>query len=109
MPEFRASATYYNIRFSDVVTDPEFSVDILDALRQEAILGPAIIQRNPSAGLVQQLAATPGFANLFDIDLATIVLSSIPACTTSRSNVQVGSIWTRLGRARPLSGTWSWA
>jgi hypothetical protein len=54
------------------VTDPEFSVDILDALRQEAILGPAIIQRSPSAALVQQFAATPGFANLFGIDLDSI-------------------------------------
>ncbi|MBS0422006.1 MAG: TonB-dependent receptor [Proteobacteria bacterium] len=72
LPEFHAGVTYYNIRFSDVVTDPEFSVDILNALSQEAILGPAIIQRNPSAALVQQLAAGPGFTNLFDIDLATI-------------------------------------
>jgi iron complex outermembrane receptor protein len=72
LPEFHASATYYDIRFSDVVTDPEFSVNIEDALHQEAILGPAIIQRNPSAALVQQLAATPGFANLFGIDLGTI-------------------------------------
>jgi iron complex outermembrane recepter protein len=72
LPDFHASATYYNVRFSDVVTDPEFSVNIEDALRQEAILGPAIIQRNPSAALVQQLAATPGFANIFGIDLGTI-------------------------------------
>jgi iron complex outermembrane recepter protein len=72
VPEFHASATYYSIRFSDVVTDPEFSIDILDALRQERILGPAIIQRNPSAAQVQDLASGPGFANLFDVDLATI-------------------------------------
>ena len=72
VPEFHASATYYNIRFSDVVTDPEFSIDILDALRQEAILGPSIILRNPSAALVERLASSPGFSNIFDIDLATI-------------------------------------
>jgi iron complex outermembrane receptor protein len=71
-PNFHASATYYDIKFTNVTTDPEFSVDITDALSQEAVLGPAIIQRNPSAARVQQLAASPGFANIFDIDLATI-------------------------------------
>jgi len=98
LPGFRASATYYNIRFSDVVTDPEFSVDILDALRQEAILGPAIIQRNPSAGLVQELAATPGFANLFDIDLATIgaiVDSRVHNLSIQRTNgLDLDAAWT---------------
>lgn len=72
VPEFRASATYYDIRFTDVVTDPEFSVNVLDVLSDEAILGTSIIQRNPSATRVQQLAAGPGYINLFGIDLATI-------------------------------------
>ena len=71
-PEFRVSATYYDIRFTDVVTDPEFSVNVLDVLSEEAILGPSIIQRNPSAERVQQLAAGPGYTNFFGIDLATI-------------------------------------
>jgi iron complex outermembrane receptor protein len=71
-PSFHGSATYYDIKFTNVVTDPEFSVDITDALRQEAILGPAIIQRNPSAALIQQLASTSGYANIFGLDLATI-------------------------------------
>ena len=71
-PDFRASATYYDIRFTEVVTDPEFSVDITNVLSEEAILGPSIIQRNPSAARVQQLAASPGYFNLFGIDLATI-------------------------------------
>jgi iron complex outermembrane receptor protein len=98
-PEFHASATYYNIRFSDVVTDPEFSVDILDALRQEAILGPAIIQRNPSAALVEQLASSPGFSNIFDIDLATIgaiVDSRVHNLSIQRTNgVDMDAAWTR--------------
>jgi hypothetical protein len=67
-----ASATYYDINFTDVITDPEFNVDVTNALSQEAVLGPTIIQRNPTATTVQQLAATPGFVNLFGIDLATI-------------------------------------
>jgi outer membrane receptor protein involved in Fe transport len=99
MPEFHASATYYNIRFSDVVTDPEFSVDILDALRQEAILGPAIIQRNPSPALVQRLASSPGFSNIFDIDLATIgaiVDSRVHNLSIERtSGVDMDAAWAR--------------
>jgi iron complex outermembrane receptor protein len=99
VPEFHASATYYNIRFSDVVSDPEFSVDILDALRQEPVLGPAIIQRNPSAGLVGQLASAPGFANIFDIDLATIgaiVDSRVHNLSIERtSGVDMDAAWSR--------------
>jgi iron complex outermembrane receptor protein len=72
VPNFHASATYYDIRFTNVITDPEFSVDVTDVLSQEALLGPGIIQRNPSAARVQQLAASPGYANFFGIDLATI-------------------------------------
>jgi iron complex outermembrane recepter protein len=71
-PDFRVSATYYDIRFTDVITDPEFSVNVTDVLSEEAMLGPSIIQRNPSAARVQQLAASPGYANLFGIDLNTI-------------------------------------
>ena len=71
-PDFRASATYYDIRFNDVVTNPQFSVNIIDVLSEERTLGPSIIQRNPSPTYVQQLAASPGYANLFGVDLATI-------------------------------------
>jgi hypothetical protein len=82
-----------------VVSDPEFSVDILDALRQEPVLGPAIIQRNPSAGLVGQLASAPGFANIFDIDLATIgaiVDSRVHNLSIERtSGVDMDAAWSR--------------
>lgn len=71
-PEFRASATYYNIRFTNVIANPQFSVDIPNVLSEEATLGPSIVQRDPSPARVQQLAASPGYANLFGIDLATI-------------------------------------
>lgn len=98
-PEFHASATYYNIRFSDVVSDPEFSVDILDALRQERVLGPSIIQRNPSAALVGQLASGPGFVNFLDIDLATIgaiVDSRVHNLSIERtSGVDMDAAWSR--------------
>ena len=71
-PDWRTSLTFYDITFTNVVTDPEFSVDVTNVLVDEAILGPAIIERNPSPTRVQQLAASPGFANLYGIDLNTI-------------------------------------
>jgi iron complex outermembrane recepter protein len=71
-PDFHASATYYNIRFTNVVADPEYSVDLADVLSEASILGPSIIQRNPSPAYVQQLASTPGYENPFGVDLASI-------------------------------------
>jgi iron complex outermembrane recepter protein len=72
LPDFRASATYYNIRFTDVVTDPENSVDLANVLSEQAILGPSIIQMNPSAARVQQLAASPNYNDLFGVGLANV-------------------------------------
>jgi outer membrane receptor protein involved in Fe transport len=72
LPDLHVSATYYDIKFTNVITDPEFSVDITNALSQETILGPAIIQRDPSAARVQQLVSLPGFANFFGVDVSTI-------------------------------------
>lgn len=97
-PEFRASATYYDIRFTDVVTDPEFTVNILDVLSEQATLGTSIIQRNPSAARVQQLAAGPGYTNLFGIDLA-----SIGAIFDSRMH----NLSIECTRGLDLDGSWS--
>jgi iron complex outermembrane receptor protein len=72
VPDFRASATYYNISFTDVVADPEFSVDLANVLGEEAILGPSLIHRNPSPARVQQLVDSPGFENPLGIDPTTI-------------------------------------
>jgi iron complex outermembrane receptor protein len=72
LPDFRASATYYDIRFTDVVNDPEYSVDITNVLSETSILGPSIIQRNPSAARVQQLVSSPGYENPFGIDPTTV-------------------------------------
>jgi outer membrane receptor protein involved in Fe transport len=72
VPNFRASATYYNIRFTDVIIDPEYRVNIANVLSQQAILGPAILQRNPSPADIQQLVAAPTYVNPFGIDPATI-------------------------------------
>jgi iron complex outermembrane recepter protein len=72
IPDFRASATYYNISFTDVVADPEYSVDLGNVLSEEAILGPSIIQRNPSPARIQQLEASSAYVNPFGIDPTTI-------------------------------------
>jgi len=92
-----ASVTYYNIRFSDLIEDPEFSVDITQALSVENILGPAIVQRNPPATQVQQLASTPGYSNPLGIDL-----NSVGAIVDSR--VQNLSIVRT--RGLDLDGSW---
>jgi iron complex outermembrane receptor protein len=100
LPEFHISATYYDIHFTDLITDPEFSVDVTDVLSQQSVLGPAIIQRNPSAARVQQLAATPGYANFFGIDLATV-----GAIFDSRVH-NLSSVRTR---GLDLNGSWATA
>lgn len=71
-PDFHASATYYNISFTDVIADPEFSVDLANVLSEEAILGPSIIQRNPSPERVQQFVAASTYENPLGIDPTTI-------------------------------------
>ncbi len=72
LPGFHGSATYYEIRFTGVITNPQVNVDLSNVLAQEAVLGPTIIERNPSPATVQQFAASPGFANYFGINLASI-------------------------------------
>jgi iron complex outermembrane recepter protein len=72
VPDFRASATYYNISFTNVVADPEYSVDLGSVLSEAAILGPSIIQRNPSPARVQQLEASSGYENPFGVDPTAI-------------------------------------
>ena len=61
IPGVKVSATYYNIRFKDRIVDPSQNIDILDALSLENVLGPNIVQRNPSAALMQQVASAPGY------------------------------------------------
>jgi outer membrane receptor protein involved in Fe transport len=75
LPGLRANLGYFNIRFTNRITNAQAQgVDLTNALNLENILGPQIVQRNPSQALVQALAATPGYADLFGtgINLATI-------------------------------------
>jgi iron complex outermembrane receptor protein len=72
IPGLSVSTTYYNIYSKDRITDPNGLFPLTIALRNAAILGPTIVQRNPSVALVQQLAASPSFINPFNIDLSTL-------------------------------------
>lgn len=61
VPGLRASITYYDVRYEDRIVNPQQSVEPFDALVREGILGPTIVQRNPSPSLVQQLTTDPVF------------------------------------------------
>ncbi|HEU4877835.1 MAG TPA: TonB-dependent receptor, partial [Gemmatimonadaceae bacterium] len=91
MPGLRASLSYYHIKFKDRIADPSNVVDSLLALEDEEILGPAIIQRNPSAQVVQELAADPAFQNPLEVDLSTIG-AVVDARTTNLSVVSTSGI-----------------
>jgi outer membrane receptor protein involved in Fe transport len=67
-----ARFTYYNIVFKDEIIAAESSISVLDAFVDEAILGPEIVQRNPSSSLVHQLISAPSYENPFNVDPMTI-------------------------------------
>ncbi|HEX3913130.1 MAG TPA: TonB-dependent receptor [Steroidobacteraceae bacterium] len=72
IPGLSVSTTYYSIYSRDRITDPSSLFPLTIALQNAPTLGSAIVQRNPSAALVQQLAATPSFINPFNIDLSSL-------------------------------------
>ncbi len=85
IPELKAYATYYNIKFRNRITDAQSEgFDVTDALRIEGALGPTIIQRNPSSSLVQALASTPGYSDLTGIP-GGVNLATIGAIIDSRA------------------------
>jgi iron complex outermembrane recepter protein len=61
LPGFQVSTTFYDIRIKDRIVDPSTNINLDDALRLEAVLGPSIVQRHPPLSLVQSLAALPGY------------------------------------------------
>jgi outer membrane receptor protein involved in Fe transport len=69
---FSAKLTYYDIVFKDEILSFASSISVLDAFVDEALLGPHIVQRNPSASLVQQLISYPSYVNPFNVDPTTI-------------------------------------
>jgi iron complex outermembrane receptor protein len=67
-----AKLTYYNVVIKGQITYPSTTISIFDSLRDEAILGPAIVQRNPPASLIGQLMSLPTYANYFGADTTHI-------------------------------------
>jgi iron complex outermembrane receptor protein len=72
IPGLSVSATYYDIYFKDQITSPSSLFPLNIALQNAPALGPSIVQRNPSAALVSQLAASPAFINPLNIDLGSV-------------------------------------
>jgi iron complex outermembrane receptor protein len=65
-----AKVTYYDIVIKGQITYP--TISIFDALNDEAILGPAIVQRNPPSSLVTQLMSMPTYVNYYGADTTAI-------------------------------------
>jgi outer membrane cobalamin receptor len=72
LPGLRLNATYYNLHFTNRITDPDSILSYIEALQNQGLLGPSIVQRDPSLALVQQLAAYPTYVNFFALDLTTV-------------------------------------
>jgi len=67
-----AKLNYYNIVIKDRITYPSTTISFFDALNDEAILGSAIVQRNPPSSLVTQLMSVPTYVNYYGADTTTI-------------------------------------
>jgi len=67
-----ANLTYYHIVIRGQITNPQTSVDIFDALNDESILGPSIVQRNPPSTVIAQLMSLPSYVNYYGADTSTI-------------------------------------
>jgi iron complex outermembrane receptor protein len=63
----RASTTYYNINYKDQIENLQGEFNLVNAFGLESILGPTILQRNPSPALVSQFTTIPAFLNPFGI------------------------------------------
>jgi iron complex outermembrane receptor protein len=72
IPGLSATLTYYHIVFKDEIADAQSSFNVTDIFVDEAILGPQIVQRNPSASLIQQLISYPTYENPLDVNPASI-------------------------------------
>jgi outer membrane receptor protein involved in Fe transport len=64
---FRANATYFNIHFKDVITSAgaqNFPI-FTNALQSAGVLGPQIVQRNPTLAFVNELIADAKQSGLY--------------------------------------------
>ena len=72
MPGFTGKMTYYDIVFKNQIISADASICPCNAFADAAFLGPAILQRNPPAALIQQLLSQPSYVDYYGIDPATI-------------------------------------
>jgi len=69
---FTAKLTYYDIVFRNQIEVAGGSICGCNAFVDAATLGPAIVQRNPPAALIQQLISEPTYDNFYNVDPTTI-------------------------------------
>jgi iron complex outermembrane receptor protein len=72
IPGFTTKLTYYDIVFSNEITAPSNSIFAGNIFNDEALLGPAIVQRNPPLSLIEQFISLPTYQNPFHVDPTTI-------------------------------------
>ena len=69
---FAGSLNYFDVSFTNQIIVPGNSISFVNALRNEAILGPTIIQRNPSQAQLQQLIASGPFIDVTGSGIGTV-------------------------------------
>ncbi len=85
LPGFRASATYYNIRFANLITTAQLAgLDLFDALDNASTFGP-LLQRNPPLSEVTHFVNTTQEFDDFTGIPGGVDLSTISAIVDSRS------------------------
>ncbi len=72
IPELKASVTYYAIKFDNEIVTPNNLIESTSLFSFQSILGPTLLQLNPSSAELQRLESSPGFINPFGVDLSTI-------------------------------------
>lgn len=104
LPGFYAKLTYYDIAFDDQIAVPGASICGCDIFNEEAILGPSIVQRNPSPAIIQQLISLPSYQNPLNVNPSTIgaVFDSRDA---NLSTVKTKGLDFRFGYKTEASGT----
>jgi iron complex outermembrane receptor protein len=102
LPGFTTKLTYYDIVFKDEIAVAAASVCECNAYVDEAILGSAILQRNPSPALVQELVSQPTYVNYFGGDPATVG-AIFDSRSLNLSTVKTRGIDFRFGYRRDLN------
>ena len=64
MPGFNAKVTFFSIKFTDEIVDPESVVRTNHLFQFQSILGPSILNQNPSSAEIDRLIASPSFVDV---------------------------------------------